>query len=89
MQAAASPATATVNVKGPPQSTEGLGVTTAGAIAGGGVEISASNLQTNSGIVAPHQSQSPRPYDMTHDFSNDEEIGDWIYKNWHRTKRLE
>ena len=76
-------------VKRPPQPTAGFEATTAGVIARRGGEIDVCNMQANTSSAAARQSPSPRPSATAPDSSDDEELGDWIYKNWHRLKRLE
>ena len=78
-------AAASGKVKRPPQPTEGLeATTTAGGIARRGTEIGVDYLQTNMGTAAARQPPSSCLSAMIPDFSDDEELGAWIYKNWTR-----
>lgn len=76
-------ATASGKVKRPPQPTEGF-TTTAGGITRRGGEIVVDYLQTNMGTAAARQPPSSCLSAMIPDFSDDEELGAWIYKNWTR-----
>ena len=73
----------------PTQPIEGFEATTAGVIARSGGEIGACNLQANTSSAAARQSPSPCLSATAPDSSDVEELGAWIYKNWHRLKRLE
>ncbi len=54
-----------------------------------GGEIDVCNMQANTSSATTSQSPSPCPSATSPDSSDDEELGAWIYKNWHRLKRLE
>jgi hypothetical protein len=77
-------ATASCEVKRPPQLSERLKATTANGIARKGGEIGVDYLQTSMITAAAHQSPSPLPSATTLDSSDDDELGAWIYKNWCR-----
>ncbi len=82
-------ATSPGEAKLPPQPTEGFEATTAGVITWRGGEIDVCNMQANTSSATASQSPSPCPSATSPDSSDDEELGAWIYKNWHRLKRLE
>ncbi len=54
-----------------------------------GGEIDVCNMQANTSSATASQSPSPCPSATAPDSSDDKELGAWIYKNWHRLKRLE
>ena len=73
----------------PTQPIEGFEATTAGVIARSGGEIGACNLQANTSSASARQSPSLCPSATAPDSSDDEALGAWIYKNWHRLEGLE
>ena len=58
--------------------------TTAGVITWRGGEIDVCNMQANTSSATASQLLSPPPSANAPDSSDDEELGAWIYKNWHR-----